>query len=36
MMKTRQDNSVTHCIGVIYIENDNELSWSIRLVAFYD
>ena len=32
-MKTRQDNDVTHRIGEIYAENDNELSLSIKSVA---
>ena len=35
-MKTRQDNDVTNGIGVVYVENDNELSWLIRLGANCD
>lgn len=35
MMKTRQDNNVIDRIGVIYAENDNELSWPIGLGANY-
>lgn len=26
MMKTRQDKDVTDCIGLVYTENDTELS----------
>ena len=29
MMKTRKDNEVIDCTGVVYIENDIELSWPI-------
>ena len=36
VMKTRQDNDVTHCIGAIYVENDNEVSWSIEPIAVCD
>ena len=30
VMKTRQDNDVTNCIGAVYAENKIELSWLIR------
>ena len=29
-MKIRQDNDMTDCIGVVYVENEMELSCSIR------
>ena len=29
MMKTREGNDVTDCIGAVYIEKDTELSWLI-------
>ena len=35
-MKTRQDNDMTHCTSAIYIENDNELSWSIKPITICD
>ena len=34
-MKTRQDNDVTHRIGEIYTENDNELLITTQKVLFY-
>lgn len=36
MMETRQNNDMVHRTGVIYVENDNELSWPIRLGVVYD
>ena len=30
MMKTKQDNDETDGTGVVYAENETELSWSIR------
>ena len=36
MMKTRHDKDVTNRIGAVYVENDIELSWLIRLGAIYD
>ena len=36
MMKTRQDNNMTDYTGVVYVENGNELSWSIISGANYD
>ena len=36
MMKTRKDNDVTNCIGVVYVENEIELSWPIRPSVVYD
>ena len=36
MMKTRQVNNVTDCIGVIYAKNDTELSWPIGSIVDYD
>ena len=36
VMKTRHDNDVTESIGVAYMENDTELSWSIRSGADYN
>ena len=35
-MKTRQDNGVIECIGVVYGENDTKLSRLIRSDANYD
>lgn len=35
-MKKRHDNDVTDCISVIYVENDTEFLWSIRLSVDYD
>lgn len=34
--KTRQDNDVTNCIGVIYTEKDIELLLLIRQGTIYD
>ena len=34
--KTRQDNDMTDCIGTIYVENETELSWPIKLGVVYD
>ena len=34
--KTRKNNNVTDCIGVVYIENKTELSWLIGLGAVCD
>ena len=36
MMKTREDNDLTDCLGVFYDENDIELSWSIGSGVDYD
>lgn len=36
MMKARQDNDVTNCIGVIYSEKDIELLSLIRQGTIYD
>ena len=36
MTKTRQDNDLSDCPGVFYIENDTELSWTIELGAVCD
>ena len=35
-MKTRQDKDVIDCIGVLYVENDNELFWLIGSGVNYD
>lgn len=35
-MKTRHDNDMIDCIGVVYVENDNELSWPIKSGVVYD
>ena len=35
-MKTRQDNDVTNCTSVVYVENKTKLSLLIRLDAVYD
>lgn len=35
-MKTRQDNDMTNHTGVVYIENDNELSRPIRPATIYN
>ena len=34
--KTRQDNDLTNRRGATSIENETELSWSIRLGVVYD
>lgn len=31
MMKIKQDNYMTDCTDAVYVENDIELLWSIRL-----
>lgn len=36
MMKTRHDNNVTDRNGIVYAENDIELSWPIGSGADYD
>ena len=36
MMKIKFDNNVTDHKGVVYVENDTKLSWSIRLGVFCD
>ena len=36
MKKTKQDNDMINRIGAIYIENNIQLSWSIKLGAVYD
>lgn len=36
MMKTRQDNDVTNCTMVGYVENDTELLWLIGSGVEYD
>ena len=33
MMKTRQDNDMTDCTGVVQTKNDVELSWPIEPCA---
>ena len=35
-MKTKHGNDMTDHIGMVYAENDIELSWLIRLGAVYD
>ena len=35
-MKTRQDNDVTNCTGVVYAKNEIEFLWSIRLSVMCD
>ena len=35
MTKTRQDNNVIDCTGVIYVEIEIELSWSIGQDTIY-
>lgn len=35
-MKTRQDNNVADCIGMISAEYDIELSWLFKKVMVYD
>ena len=35
-MKTRHDNDVIDRIGIVYIENDTELSWPIGQGVVYD
>lgn len=36
MMKNKQENVVTDCTGVVYTENETELSWSIEPSAVCD
>lgn len=36
LTKTKQDNDVTYCTGVVYVENHTELSWPIKSGAVYD
>ena len=36
MAKTKEDNDVSDHIGVVYIKNDIELSWPIRLGVVLD
>ena len=35
-MKTKEDNDVTNCIGVVYAESKIELLWPIRPGAICD
>lgn len=35
-MKRAHDNDINDCIGVVYAENDTELSWPIRSDVVYD
>ena len=35
-MKTRQDNDMTDCTSVVYVETKTELLWLIKPVAIYD
>ena len=35
-MKNRQNNDMTDHIGAIYVENEIELSWSVKPSAVYD
>ena len=35
-MKTKQDNRLIDHTGVVYTENEIELSWSIEAGALYD
>ena len=30
MTKTRHDNDMTYCIGMVYVETETELSWPIE------
>ena len=34
-MKTKQENDVINCIGVVYAEKNTELSWLIRPGVIY-
>lgn len=34
VMKTKQNNDVTHCTDAIYVENETKLLWAIGLGAF--
>ena len=36
MMKTKQNNDVTDCICVVYVDNEIELLWLVKLGAVYD
>ena len=36
IMKTRQDNDVTNCIGEFHAKNDTKLSWLIRSSVLCD
>ena len=33
MMKTSEDNDMTDCIGIVYVENDTKILWLIGLGA---
>ena len=35
-MNAKEDNDVTNHISAVYAKNNVELSWSIRLGAYYD
>ena len=35
-MITRDDNDMFNCTGVVYIDNDTELSWLIESCVDYD
>ena len=35
IMKTRQDNDITDCIGVVYVENEIGLQWANGTCAVY-
>ena len=32
-METKQDNDMIDCTGAVYVKNDTELSWPIKLGA---
>ena len=34
-MKTSQDNDVTNHIGAVYVKNNTELPWPIKLDVVY-
>ena len=36
MMKIRQNNDVTDCIGAVHAKNDTKLLWLIGLGVVYD
>ena len=36
VIKSREDNDVIDCIGLLYVKNETELLWPIQQGTFYD
>ena len=36
IMKSREDNDVTNCIGLLYFKNKTELLWPIQWDTVYE